>query len=132
MKNILVLILTLFAIGQISAQCIVLQNCQSSSQACDLTANNSNLWNETYWNDPSNQTSDLADTPVEINLSVLDTCDGATLTVRYLLYLDLDKDGTWETVVKSWEPPAPGTVNYNNWDNPNFNGATHGCLTNVP
>jgi hypothetical protein len=122
MKNILVLILTLFAIGQISAQCIVLQNCQSSSQACDLTANNSNLWNETYWNDPSNQTSDLADTPVEINLSVLDTCDGATLTVRYLLYLDLDKDGTWETVVKSWEPPAPGTVNYNNWDNPNFNG----------
>lgn len=122
MKHILIPILTLLAVGQISAQCIVLQNCQSSSQACDLTANNANLWNESYWFDPSNQTQDLADTPVEISLSVYDTCPGAILTLRYLLYMDLDKNGTWETVIKSWEPPAPGTVNYNNWNNPNFDG----------
>ncbi len=122
MKSVLSLCLTLLAIGQLTAQCIGFQNCPNSFDACDFTANDAGLWNETYWYDPINQIQDLSDSPVNVTLTATDTCAGASLTLRYLLFLDLDNNGTWETIVKSWDPPAPGTVNYNNWNNPNFEG----------
>lgn len=122
MKSVLPLCLILMALGQLSAQCIQLQNCPGTLSACDLTSNNDVLWNESYWFDPVNQTPDLSDAPVEASLTLSDDCPGASLTLRYLLFLDLDNNGTWETVVKSWEPPAPGTVNFNNANNPNYEG----------
>ncbi|MBC7777372.1 MAG: T9SS type A sorting domain-containing protein [Phycisphaerae bacterium] len=122
MKNILALILFSLAFGQMSAQCLLVNNCPGTTPICDYTANNAVLWNEAYWFDPANATQDLSDALTESNISVRDTCAGANVTLRYLLFLDLDKNGSWETVVKSWEPPAPGTVNFNNWNNPNYDG----------
>ncbi|MBK6995443.1 MAG: hypothetical protein IPH31_11135 [Lewinellaceae bacterium] len=122
MKNILAFILLFLAFGQISAQCIVLENCPNTAPICDYSNNNPELWNESYWWDAANATQDLSDASVALSVTVRDTCPGANVTLRYLLFLDLDKNGTWETVVKSWEPPAPGTVNFNNWNNPNFDG----------
>jgi hypothetical protein len=120
MKSVLSLCLTMLLLGQLSAQCIQLQNCLGTYNSCDFTANNFNLWNESYWLDALHQTQDMADVPVDLTLMVTDTC--ASVTLRYLLFLDLDKNETWETIVKSWDPPAPGTVNFNNAGNPNFDG----------
>ncbi|HLP92782.1 MAG TPA: T9SS type A sorting domain-containing protein [Saprospiraceae bacterium] len=122
MKHILTSVFTLLLSLGLSAQCISLQNCPSSIQACDLTVNNADLWNAAYWQDPVHNIQDLADAPVKASVLARDTCAGAPLSIRYLLYLDLDRNGTWETVVKSWDPPAEGTVNFNNAGNPNFEG----------
>lgn len=122
MKYLLTSVFTLLLSLGLNAQCILLQNCPSSIQACDLTSNDANLWNASYWQDPVHNIHDLADAPVKASVLARDTCTGAPLSIRYLLYLDLDRNGTWETVVKSWDPPAEGTVNFNNAGNPNFDG----------
>jgi hypothetical protein len=122
MKNILILFLFYVCSAPLAAQCIVLDTCPATVQVCDFTTNNADFWNETYWFDQANSRQDLADAPVTASITVRDTCPGATASIRYLLFLDLDKNGSWETVIKSWEPPAPGTVNFNNWNEPNFDG----------
>ncbi|MBL7806748.1 MAG: T9SS type A sorting domain-containing protein [Saprospiraceae bacterium] len=122
MKYILTSVFTLLLSLALSAQCILLQNCPANIQACDHSSNHTNLWNEVYWLDPIHNSQDLADAPVQANVIAKDTCPGAILSIKYLLYLDLDRNGTWETVVKSWDPPAEGTVNFNNAGNPNFEG----------
>ncbi len=132
MKNILAFLFLLAAFNQINAQCIVLGNCQTSVQACDHSTNNASLWNESYWFDLANNTQDLADAMVISNLMVRDTCPGASANLRYLLFLDLDKNGSWETVIKSWEPPAPGTVSFDNWNNPNYDGGAVRVLDERP
>jgi hypothetical protein len=106
----------------LSAQCIQLQSCPNNVQVCDNSNNNAQFWNASYWNDPVHNAQDLADALLDVSLLARDTCAGAALTMRYLLYLDLDRNGVWETVVKSWDPPAAGTVNYDNAGNPNFEG----------
>ena len=88
---------------------------------CDETPNDDNLWNQSYWWDPTNLQQDLTDGPFEHSIVATDSC-GAGLTIRYLLFLDLDNNGTQETVIKSWEPPAAGTINFNNAANPDYNG----------
>ncbi|MBL7807082.1 MAG: T9SS type A sorting domain-containing protein, partial [Saprospiraceae bacterium] len=40
------------------------------------------------------------------------------------LFLDLDNDGTMETVINSLNPPPPGVVYYGNANTPNFGGGT--------
>lgn len=90
---------------------------------CDVTPNDPELWNQTYWWDPLHQVHDLSDGPFEHSIVATDTC-GTGLTIRYLLFLDLDNNGTRETVVKSWDPPAAGTVNFDNANNPNYDGGT--------
>lgn len=91
---------------------------------CDLTNNDPQLWNENYWFDPVNQSNDLCEGSADLNIVASDLCSGSNLTVHYLLLLDLDSDGTMETVINSINPPAPGTVNYNNFNTPNFSGGT--------
>ncbi|MBK6994679.1 MAG: T9SS type A sorting domain-containing protein [Lewinellaceae bacterium] len=94
----------------------------SPQNFCDLTTNDPELWNESYWWDPRSQSHDLCEGNVDLNVSATDFCSGANLTIRYLLFLDLDGAGGMETVVSSTNPPAPGTVNYGNANTPNFSG----------
>jgi len=54
------------------------------------------------------------------------------VTVKYLLFLDLDNNGSMETVVSSTNPPAPNTVFYNNGFNPNFSGGEARAFDNRP
>ncbi|MFN0217113.1 MAG: hypothetical protein ACKVT2_22885 [Saprospiraceae bacterium] len=96
----------------------------SPEEFCDLTDNNPQLWNESYWWDPVNQSNDLCEAPVDLNISATDFCSGSNLTIRYLLFLDTNADGIMETVVSSTSPPAAGTVNFNNLNTPNFSGGT--------
>lgn len=121
MKNLILIITLLCAVSGIGAQCLSVSNCVPNQSVCDLSTNDPQLWNETYWWDTNNQAPDLAETSVTTNALAVETC-GGTISAKYLLFLDLDFNGTLETVIKSWEPPAPGTVNYNNYNNPNYNG----------
>jgi len=124
MYKFLLPVLALFFISQgISAQCEPqFLNCNTAVLACDLSPNAAHYWNEIYWWDDAIQTHNLAESKIDLNLAVRDTCAGDSLSVRCLLFLDLDGNGTQETVVDSDNPPAAGTVNFNNALNPNYSG----------
>ncbi|GAB4495641.1 MAG: hypothetical protein OHK0019_25300 [Saprospiraceae bacterium] len=92
----------------------------SPVEFCDMTTNDNLLWNETYWFDPVSQSHDLCEAPTDLNISATDLCSGANLDIRYLLFLDLDQNGSMETVVSSTNPPDANTVLFNNANSPNF------------
>ncbi|MFN0036355.1 MAG: T9SS type A sorting domain-containing protein [Saprospiraceae bacterium] len=107
--------------------------CPPSPQIfCDETTNDPQLWNESAWWDARSQSHDLCEAPVDLNVSATDFCSGANLNIRYLLFLDLDGDGTMETVVSSSNPPAAGALNYNNAGTANFSGGTPRQFDNRP
>lgn len=124
-KFLLLLVAFASSFSRMAAQCEPqLLNCNATIQACDFSPNSPELWNETYWWDNVIQRHDLAETETDLMLLVQDTCPGDSLSVRCLLFLDLDFDGIQETVVDSDNPPAAGTVNFNNAGNPNYAGGT--------
>jgi hypothetical protein len=98
--------------------------------ACDnqnwFTPNNSQLWNEMYWWDNGIQTHDLCEEPTDLSITATDACSGSNVNIEYLLFLDLDGDGTMETVVNSVNTGIAGlgwnNVLYNNLNTPNFSG----------
>ena len=96
--------------------------CPALSGIADTTGNDSLLWNEPYWSYAGN--SDMPEGPADLHITATDLCAGANLQFSYLLFLDLDNDGTRETVVNSDNPPAPGTVNFDNANMPNYSGGT--------
>ncbi|MDO8366356.1 MAG: T9SS type A sorting domain-containing protein [Saprospiraceae bacterium] len=96
-----------------------------------LTANNSLLWNESYWWNNGLQTHDLCEEPTDLCITGRDACSGSNINIEYLLFLDLDGDGIMETVVNSVNtgiaaPIGEGwnTVRFNNLNTPNFSGGT--------
>lgn len=119
----LLLLLLAFVVTKLPAQCdLQLLNCNTAIQSCDLSANNAGYWNSIFWWDNPNQTHDLAETEVDLNVSVLDPCPGPGLQVRCLLFLDLNGDGIQETVLDSDNPPPAGGLYYDNAFNPNYTG----------
>lgn len=92
------------------------------------TANSSMLWNEMYWWDNGLQTHDLCEEPTDLCITGTDACSGNNVNIEYLLFLDLDGDGTMETVVNSVNTGIAGlgwnNVLYNNLNTPNFSGGT--------
>jgi hypothetical protein len=82
---------------------------------CDITANDADLWNQMYWWDLANSTHDLGDAPSDISLTATDACSGSNISFEYQLLLDLDGDGTMETVVNSTQLGSqPGGLGWNN------------------
>ena len=110
----------------------VVDNCPITAPFfLDSTDNNPALWQETYWLDPTTGLHDLAETPVQLSVTAFDSCSGSDVVIRYLLFLDLDNNGTQETVINSntanlplAQQPAPGTLQYGNANNPNYTGGT--------
>jgi hypothetical protein len=93
-----------------------------------FTPNDPQLWNEMYWWDNSIQSHDLCEEPTELCITGTDACSGSNVNIEYLLFLDLDGDGTMETVVNSISTGIAGLgwnrVNYNNLNTPSFSGGT--------
>ncbi|MEZ4943271.1 MAG: T9SS type A sorting domain-containing protein [Saprospiraceae bacterium] len=109
----------------IDTQAPFVEDCPTSPvEICDLTANNAQLWNESYWFDNQTNSHDLCEAPTDLTVTATDLCSGANVTVRYLLFLDLDNTGTMETVISSTNLPGFNTVFYDNAQNPNFQGGT--------
>ncbi|MFM8486212.1 MAG: hypothetical protein ACKOCH_07740, partial [Bacteroidota bacterium] len=68
---------------------------------------------------------DLGDAPSDISLTASDACSGSNINFEYLLLLDLDGDGSMETVVNSTQLGSqPGGLGWNNvlYNNVNVNG----------
>ncbi len=100
-------------------------NCPASPvEFCDQSPNNPQLWNESYWYDSVHGLHDLCEGAAPLTITATDSCSGANIDIRYLLFLDLDGDGTMETVINSNNTPAPGTVNFGNAGNVNYAGGT--------
>ncbi|MCS6929763.1 MAG: hypothetical protein NZM43_09725 [Saprospiraceae bacterium] len=106
----------------IDGQKPVVTTCPSAPQnICDQTDNDSNLWNQPYWLDVRTLAHDLCEAPVELRITATDDCSKSNLTFRYQLFLDLDGNGSMETVVTNQHTDA-GVVFFNNASNPNFIG----------
>jgi hypothetical protein len=106
----------------IDSQDPVVSNCPAVDTVCDVTANDAQFWNESYWWDNVIGSHDLCEAPAPVQITATDSCNASAVTFRYLLFLDLDGDGVMETVISSTNEPAAGTVNYNNIANPNYAG----------
>lgn len=117
-----------------AAQCQAqLLDCNTAIPACDYLPNNSDYWNAVYWWDNLNLSHDLAEMPIDLSLSVRDTCPGGGLSVRCLLFLDLDNDGIQETVVNSDSLFLnPNVVFFNNTNSPNYTGGMARDFDNRP
>lgn len=111
--------LWLLSAGTTFSQCPVALNCNTGTDTlCDLTSNDSLLWNNALWWDPLPGEHDLSETPAQLQFRVLDTCGGAA--IRCLLFLDLDGNGSFESVLNSDSMPPPGRFFFNNAANPGY------------
>lgn len=91
---------------------------------CDQSDNHPMFWNNNAWYDPLIQTHDLCEAPSDLCITATDACSGANIGIRYLLFLDVDNNGSMETVINSINAPEAGKINYNNAGNPNYVGGT--------
>ncbi len=100
-------------------------NCPTAPiEFCDLTDNDVSLWNDNDWFDKTLNTHNLCEGPTDLSITATDACSGAEIDFQYQLFLDLDQDGSMETVVLSANLPPANTVNFGNANNPNFTGGT--------
>jgi hypothetical protein len=100
----------------------VIEDCPADTVYCDLTPNSSGHWNDPAWWDNNLQTHDLCEGPTDLGITSRDACSGVNVNAHYLLFLDLDNDGTMETVINSLNPPPPGIVFFDNVNTPNYGG----------
>jgi hypothetical protein len=98
----------------------------------DLSANDPLLWNEMYYYDPAIDSHDLCEGTAGLTATATDSCGGSNVMFSYLLFMDLDDNGTMETVVSSNNIPPANTVFYDNATNPNFSGGTAYNFDNRP
>ena len=108
----------------IDGQAPKFEHCPSDTTYCDFTTNQAGLWNQMDWWDNSIQSHDLCEGPADLKVAGRDACSGTNVSANYLLFLDLDNDGTMETVINSLNPPPPGIVYFGNANTPNFGGGT--------
>ncbi len=111
----------------------------SNIDTCDISTNEVRFWNdEQNWWDNSTQQHDLCEKETEIAVTAEDLCDTIApeggLRFRYLLFLDLDGDGTMETVVSSADAVTRpvGQVLYNNYQSPNYSLGSNWLFDNNP
>ena len=103
----------------------IINDCPSSPVTiCDVTDNDPQLWNASYWWDNANQSHDLCEAPSDICITATDLCSGANINIEYQLFLDLDGDGVMETVVNSTQlGNQAGGLGWNNIMYGNVSGA---------
>ncbi len=104
-----------------AAQCISSIYCPVGPDTfCQHEKNDPLFWKASYWKDTIQGANDLFEMPVDLNISVRNNCGSSDqLTVRYQLYLDLNQDGTEETVIDSDQPVQGDTVYFGNALTPN-------------
>jgi len=108
----------------IDTQDPVADNCSAALVTVqDQSVNHTQLWNETYWYDDATASNNLAESAIDsLSFTATDACSGPGISIRYLLYLDLDGDGIQETVVNSANLPGLNNVYFGNAQNVNFSG----------
>ena len=89
---------------------------------CDYSTNDANFWSASYWWDATISSHDLCEGDANIEITATDACSGANISFHYLLFLDLDGNGSMETVVNSNNAPGFNNINFNNVGNQNYAG----------
>ncbi len=91
---------------------------QTSLTFDDVTVGDTSLW--------VLNNLDLCEAEVELSIAARDECSGADITVSYVLYIDVDGDGTPESVITSQNAPAlpSGVILYNNINSPQYASGT--------
>jgi hypothetical protein len=106
----------------VSAQQCIQTTCSTDTLVFqDLSPNLEFYWNEPSFNDVVNGTKNLSEGPVDLVFQVEDTCANNLFSIEFELFLDLDGNGSMETVVPSWNLSTAGNVNYGNAFDPMFN-----------
>ena len=94
---------------------VSLDSCQISLSQTDSTDNNPELWNDPAWYNPNTLSSNLPELPVDLSFTSRDDCSSAQmLTPGFILYLDLDNNGSWETTLNSINQLPAGSTYVNN------------------
>lgn len=104
----------------LSAQCVLLQNCPSGSvDVCDYTNNDPQFWNATTFWDPITESHDLGEGESVPELKAVLSC-GTDYTVSWSLFLDIDQNGTLESVLTDTHTVVPGYFPIGNASNPGY------------
>lgn len=116
MKNFLCVLSLLLVANSTTAQCppTFPDALITPMEVCDHSTNDPFFWNETYWWDAVHNKKDMAEGAADLSLRILDSCQGGPISVRYVLSLDLDGNGSRETIVDSDDFPGWNTVLFNN------------------
>ncbi|MBK9335078.1 MAG: T9SS type A sorting domain-containing protein [Lewinellaceae bacterium] len=113
----------------IDTQKPIIANCPASPDTiCDITANAGDLWNDMSWWDNTIKSHDLCEAPTDLSITATDLCSDSAVNIRYLLFLDLDGDGTMETVINSNQTGIAGL----GWNAVPFGNAGGGAGTLRP
>jgi hypothetical protein len=80
----------------------------------DQSNNEAQLWNAATWWDATVSSQDLAENAVPLSVNITDVCTTGSLSIKYILSLDLDNNGSLETRVDSDTLPAANTIHFNN------------------
>ncbi|MFN0213507.1 MAG: proprotein convertase P-domain-containing protein [Saprospiraceae bacterium] len=101
-----------------------ISNCPAAPvTVIDSSLNNPDLWHNVF--NPSLPIQDLKEGRINLSITSSDACDGGNLfDMEFLLFLDLDNDGIFETVVNSENLPGADTIRYNNINTPGYLGGT--------
>jgi hypothetical protein len=93
---------------------------------CDYSTNDAQLWNDHSLWDAAHSSHDLCEGGDEISITANDDCSKLDITIRALLFMDLNNDGVMETVWNSNDvnPAGRGKIWVNNANNPNYAGTT--------
>jgi subtilisin-like proprotein convertase family protein len=101
----------------------VFANCPANTVTyTDNTQNDPTLWHQVF--NPNLPAEDLTEMEANLSITSSDDCAGANLALAFLLFLDLDGDGTQETVINSNNLPGADTILYNNVSTPGYLGGT--------
>jgi hypothetical protein len=124
MKNLLRL-LTLSAVVcctaiQLNAQCVEWLDCPGASvPVCDSTSNDPRFWKGAALWDPLHETDDLCEAPFELQFKAFLPCH-SSYALSWTLFLDLDGDGTGESVLSSDQTITAGYFPFDNLNNPGY------------
>jgi hypothetical protein len=102
----------------------VVQCPASPVEFCDFSTNDAQFYNAMQYWDNTVGSHDLCEGDANIEITGTDACSGANLSFRYLLFLDLDGNGSMESVINSVNPPGFNNINFNNINNANYAGGT--------
>ncbi|MBL7828458.1 MAG: hypothetical protein JNJ57_17630, partial [Saprospiraceae bacterium] len=80
----------------------------------DSTTNDNNLWVGNGWFDFANFQPDLCEAAAPLSLTLIDSCGLEDVVIKYRLFMDLDNNGSLETMVDPEVPISPGWIRYNN------------------
>jgi hypothetical protein len=112
-KKILLLVLVSLT-SFIQAQAPVITCPGTTVTYGDQSNNDVDFWNAATWWDANVNSQNLAENAVPLSVNITDTCTTGVLKIKYILYLDLDNNGSLETRVDSDTLPAANTIHFNN------------------